>query len=201
MKRLFAAIKIHPDSGFLKNYQEMKTALCHEQIKWVEERNIHITLHFFGETEDTKAVLINSVLRKLAEKTNPFSIRLSGFGLFGSSYSPRVIWAGIEPGQTLQAIMKELKIDLGSAGFDFDRQNLVPHLTLGRIKALRDKKYFQRIFAQFKDTPSIYEQINEIILFESKLQNSGPVYSVQQSFILGKKNSPGSFPADPGELQ
>ncbi|MEI7982752.1 MAG: RNA 2',3'-cyclic phosphodiesterase [Bacteroidota bacterium] len=201
MKRLFAAIKIHPDYEFLKRYQELKQALRHEQIKWVEEQNIHITLHFFGETEDRDMVLIQSVLGRVAEKEEPFRIGLSGLGIFGSSYSPRVIWARIEPVHYLLGFMIELKSALENAGFENDRQNIVPHLSLGRIKELKEKQFFQRMIGQFKDTVSIEEQIGEIFLFESRLYKTGPLYIIQKSFEFGKKNTPADDTPDSGVLQ
>ena len=50
MKRLFVAIKITPNDEFLKIFQELKQDLKHEKIRWVETRNLHLTLKFFGET-------------------------------------------------------------------------------------------------------------------------------------------------------
>ncbi|MCK9204338.1 MAG: RNA 2',3'-cyclic phosphodiesterase [Bacteroidales bacterium] len=200
MKRLFTAIKIHPDPGFLKSYRNLRSALYHEQIKWVEEHNIHVTLHFFGETEEQIIVRINTVLEKLAAETKPFTLRLSGLGIFGSSYAPRVIWTGIGPGQPLLHIMQMLKTDLMKAGFETDRQNLVPHLTLGRIKSLRDKTLFQRVLSNYKNIISVDEQIQEMILFESKLLPTGPVYSIQQSFPFSKKN-PDDQPGHSGEAR
>jgi len=186
MKRLFAAIKIFPDPEYLKKYQELRSILHHEQIKWVEEKNIHVTLHFFGETEERRMFVINSVIGNLAEKTEPFTLRLSGLGLFGSSYSPRVIWTGIESGCDIAAIMKELKTMLSNNGFDTDRQNIVPHLTLGRIKMIRDRRFFQQTIDSFNDIVSIPVTIKEIVLLSSKLQSMGPVYAVEKSFLLQK---------------
>lgn len=186
MKRLFAAIKIFPDPKYLKKYHELRNRLHHEQIKWVEEKNIHITLHFFGETEERRMAIIHSVMETLAEKTEPFTLRLSGLGLFGSVYSPRVIWTGIESGHDLVALMKEFKDVLSHHGFEISRENLVPHLTLGRIKTIRDRKFFQQTIDTFKELVSLPEMIHEIVLFSSKLQSTGPVYSVEKSFSLKK---------------
>jgi 2'-5' RNA ligase len=85
--------------------------------------------------------------------------------------------------------MKRVKSGLAASGFETDRQNLVPHLTLGRIKMLQDKILFQRIIERYKDLLSKDEMAGKMILFESILKPSGPVYIVQQVFPF-KHQSP-----------
>jgi len=182
MKRLFAAIKIHPDSEFLKSYLELKHLLGHEQIKWVEECNFHLTLKFFGETEERNISSISGVLQKRASVTLSMDLQLSGLGIFGSSYAPKVVWVGIGSNSDLLSLMKNIHADLKSIGFDPDRQNLVPHLTLGRIKSLRDKVIFTRSIDRFKTISSSPIGVREMILYESILHHEGLEYIVLEKF-------------------
>jgi RNA 2',3'-cyclic 3'-phosphodiesterase len=195
MKRLFAALKIHPDDEFLVKYRELKHDLQHEKIKWVEEHNIHVTLKFFGETEERKIQEICAVLNTRASVTSSIGLKLSGLGIFGSSYAPKVIWVGIEPYAELSALMKNVHFDLKAIGFEPDRQNLVPHLTLGRIKFLRDKIIFNRTVDQYKTISSSLIHQREIVLFESILHQTGPEYIALEKFPFVKKNSPDGLPA------
>ena len=186
MKRLFAAIKIIPDAGFLSSYGNLRAALQHEQIKWVEEHNIHITLKFFGETEEVKIPLITQILQDVAAETNGFSFSLKKLGVFGSSYDPRVVWAGIEPFEEIASLMTIIRNKMGTAGFEADRQNVVPHLTLGRIKFLKDKSLFQKVMDQNREISSGEMVVDRYILFESILKKEGPTYLALQSFGLRK---------------
>jgi len=190
MKRLFAALKIHPDAEFLTKYHEFKYALRHEQIKWVEDQNIHITLKFFGETEERKIPEICSVLKNRASTTSSIALQLTGLGIFGSSYAPKVIWVGIEPYAELSAIMKKIHCDLKIIGFESDRQNLIPHLTLARIKFIRDKIIFNRTLDQYKTISSSTICIAEAVLFESILRREGPEYNALEKFPFIKKELP-----------
>ncbi len=190
MKRLFAGLKIHPDGEFLAKYRELKHALRQEHIKWVEDQNIHVTLKFLGETEDGEIPGICSLLEKRASVTTSFDLRLAGIGIFGSSYAPKVIWAGIEPYSELVAVMKNIHGDLQSIGFEADRQNLVPHLTLGRIKNLEDRLIFRRTIDLYKAISSSPESMNEAILYESILRGEGPEYIVLEKFPFIKKQLP-----------
>jgi 2'-5' RNA ligase len=186
MKRLFAAIKVNPDKQFLDHYHKIQTHLQHERIKWVEEYNIHITLKFFGETEESKIPEIKGFLSDVAANTNVFSFSLQNLGFFGSSYDPRVVWVGINPDENLVSIMKMINTKLEPIGYKPDRQNLVPHLTLGRIKFLKDKKLFSQIIDQNRNISSQDISVDYFILFESILKKEGPIYLALQSFYMRK---------------
>ncbi len=186
MQRLFVAIKINPDKTFLDQLLKLNSQLCHEKIKWVEEHNIHVTLKFFGETAEERIPEINRVLEEVAADTNVFSFSLQRLGVFGSSYDPRVVWVGIEPYADLASIMKIIRDKMNVIGYEPDRQNLVPHLTLGRIKFLKDKKLFQQIIDQNKGISSQEIKVDRFILFESILKKEGPVYLALKTFQLRK---------------
>ncbi|MCX6249329.1 MAG: RNA 2',3'-cyclic phosphodiesterase [Bacteroidetes bacterium] len=182
MKRLFAAIKITPDKGFLDKYHHLQSQLRYEKIKWVEDLNIHITLKFFGETEEKKIAEINQALQMVADQTRAFQISLTGLGIFGSSYNPKVIWTGIQPYVDLVEIMKRTQNELKSCGYEPDRQNLVPHLTLGRVKFLSDKQLFQRTIDEYKEIGSTPIKPVSFHLFESILKKEGPTYIILKTF-------------------
>jgi 2'-5' RNA ligase len=186
MKRIFAAIKIQPDNEFLTQFHEIQNRLQHERIKWVEEYNIHITLKFFGETKEGKIPEILRALGELSADITVFSFSLQKLGVFGSSYDPRVVWVGIEPYAELASIMKIIRDKMEVIGYEPDRQNLVPHLTLGRIKFLQDKILFQQIIDQNKGISSQEINVDRFILFESILKKEGPVYLALQTFQLRK---------------
>lgn len=184
MKRLFAALKFHPDKSFLASFNKLKFTLQHEQIKWVEEKNIHITLKFFGDTDERKIPVIREVLSALTPVFTSFEISLQNLGVFGSSYSPKVIWTGIEPYADVSRLMQILHHDLEGVGFLSDRQNLIPHLTLGRIRFLKDRILFRKIIDQHGKIQSAPEKVSEIILFESILRHDGPDYRIIDRFPL-----------------
>jgi RNA 2',3'-cyclic 3'-phosphodiesterase len=184
MKRLFVAIKVNPDKKFLDQVRAMEEKLQHERIKWVEEHNIHITLKFFGETEEKIIPGINKALLNIASSSNAFSFSLKNLGIFGSSYDPKVVWVGIEPYQELVTLMKNMQQELIPLGFNPDRQNLVPHLTLGRIKGLKDKPLFQRTIERYRSISSESLPAESFILYESILKKEGPTYIALETFQL-----------------
>ena len=186
MKRLFLAIRINPDPKFLETITRLRYSLSGEKIKWVEEKNIHITIKFLGETDERLIADIRRVSGKIAELTDDFQFQLSELGIFGSSYKPRVIWVGINPHDKLAELMKKASLEFESIGYRAGRQNLVPHLTLGRIKAIQDKILFQKAIDKFKGLSSQTLSAKCLNLYESILRPAGPEYISIESFPLNK---------------
>ena len=184
MKRIFAAIKIFPDENFLKLYYRLKSGLKHDKIKWVEPENIHITLKFFGETEETKINSIINVFNKVTEDFKSFDPELENVGIFGSSYKPKVIWFGIKNNEQLINLSNSVNENLIPVGYISDRQNFVPHLTVARIKFLNDKRLFRQIIDKNKTIKIQKIKVDKIYLFESILKHEGPIYNVIEEFPL-----------------
>jgi len=181
-KRLFAAIKIYPDAQFTDTYTHLKQALDHNIIKWVDIQNIHITLKFIGETVPDEVPVIQSALAKAIEGIEPFELQLANTGIFGSRYNPKVIWFGISHNQMLLDLVKNVASNLEEAGIYGDRQNFVPHLTIGRIREIRDKNHFQQLIECFRDITLQKQSVEGFELYESILQREGPIYNVIESY-------------------
>ena len=83
--------------------------------------------------------------------------------------------------------MKNIHHDLLAIGYEADRQNLVPHLTLGRIKLLRDKIIFRSTLDKFRTISSEPVHLSEMVLYESILHREGPEYIVLDRFQFKKE--------------
>jgi 2'-5' RNA ligase len=184
MKRLFAAIKIHPSEAFMARYYALKNSLKDEPIKWVDPDNIHITLKFFGETPEHHISAINQALKKAACEISPFKFSIRDTGIFGSSYNPKVIWFGIDPREEIIRLSESILEELEQIGIARDRQNFVPHLTIARIKNIEDKTFFQKVIDKNKEGFIQKEEVKFIHLFESILLPRGPKYSIIDSYAL-----------------
>ena len=186
MKRLFIAIKIDPDPSFIKIYQDLISRLKYENLRFAEPDNLHLTLRFLGETEENKIPDIDRMLKKSAESTPAFTMNIHHTGIFGSSYNPRVVWFGIDPNENLTHLHTKIEMNLTKVGFFTDRQNFVPHLTLTRIKQLKDQKLFQKIISEFHDLEIMKQEVTSFELIESILKKEGPIYNTLNSYTLKK---------------
>jgi 2'-5' RNA ligase len=189
MKRIFAAIKIHPEDQFIRIYEDLKSACNYDKLKWVELHNIHITLKFFGETEESRIPEIIDLLKDIALNHSSFNLYINNVGIFGSSYKPRVIWYGIDKNEKLLNLANDVLDRVQDIGFERDRQNFVPHLTIGRIKFIVDKQSFQKVIQQYKTVKIQEQKVGEFYLIESFLRPQGPEYKILQSFQLQQQKA------------
>jgi 2'-5' RNA ligase len=164
--------------------RDLKTS--HADVKWVYPENIHLTLKFFGNIEESRVDPILQSIGGLIQRTSPFSMKVQGIGAFPHSKNPRVIWMGLIDGkEVLATIQKELEGTLAKSGFEAEDRPFQPHLTIGRVKTSRGKddligkmeKHREEEFGDFA--------VEEIVLFKSDLMPSGPVYTALKKLRLG----------------
>jgi 2'-5' RNA ligase len=96
-----------------------------------------------------------------------------------------VLWLGMQqtPEQLLD-LAEDTLDTFDKIGFLRDRQNFVPHITLGRIKELCEKQYFQKVVQAIEQKTYIRQEVTEVILFQSHLRPEGPVYKVVKKWTL-----------------
>lgn len=158
--------------------------LSEDNINWIRTDHYHLTLKFLGKTSSEKIErMVESLKVSLCEEVS-FKLNLSEFGLFGSKYSPRVIWAGVEPELKIVKLAQKISKEMESYGFVNDRQNFVPHLTVARIRKLKNKAHFQQVFSKLQSAVKFEQLIDEVVLYESKLSSQGAKYCELAIFPL-----------------
>ena len=179
MKRLFLAIPIKTiDNGFAPLLDGLKRQLAHEKrINWVRPQHIHLTLKFIGDTPNEDIPKIVDAVGEMLKNHKRFTMDFNRTGIFGSRYAPRVLWLGMQnTPQELYDLEEDTLTSFDKLGYLRDRQNFVPHITLGRIKELCEKQYFQKIVSGIEQKSYIKQEVNEIILFQSILRPEGAIY-------------------------
>jgi len=177
MKRLFIATKLKPDDNTLRIYNSMRRVLGYNKIRWVEPDNFHLTFKFLGNTPESKIPLVIDVIKKTVETYGIINMDINKVGIFGSRYNPRVIWLGIDENKQLKKLGLDLINNLDEVGFLKDRQNFVPHITVGRISKITDKQLFNSDIDKVKGAFLQQTIVDKIVLFESILSRKGPLYN------------------------
>src|SRR6056297_3438135 len=177
MRRTFIAIKIEPGNRLSQAYTKIQNELKNEKIKWVDRHNFHVTLFFLGDTSDKKISEVSRSLAELATAFEAFEITLYGMGVFKNLRKPRVLWAGIRDFEPLQKMKQSLDQKMSNLGFAPDEREFKPHLTLARIKWIDDKDKLQQLIDAHHQEQWQSAHIDQIIYFESRLTQSGPVYT------------------------
>jgi RNA 2',3'-cyclic 3'-phosphodiesterase len=174
--RTFIGVKIKPEALLLQKMADLKKELSEEQIKWVDEQNLHLTLKFLGETSEEQVTQIKDMLAEFASLQPTVSFIVSGFGYFKSRGMPRVLFADIHNGEALQQLAEGIETLLVPLGYNKETRPFNPHLTLARIKFLKNKKQFYQAVDAHHYVSSEQVTINEFIFFQSHLTPEGPEY-------------------------
>ncbi|MFA5389090.1 MAG: RNA 2',3'-cyclic phosphodiesterase [Candidatus Omnitrophota bacterium] len=147
--------------------------------KWLTENQLHLTLKFLGNIEDNMTQKISGVLSDISGSARPFAINFSETGAFPDLEHPRVICLGIGKGaEHLEALNREIENSLEELGFKKEERPFKPHLTLGRVRSLKNlPNLIKTIKGKEKDLEPIDNvKIDKLTLFKSRLDPEGAVY-------------------------
>ncbi|MBN2480521.1 MAG: RNA 2',3'-cyclic phosphodiesterase [Bacteroidales bacterium] len=184
MKRTFLALDIYPDEHFRKDIEAIRRALHGGQIKWVDPDLLHLTLRFFGDTDEHDLALISDAVLKVTAEIHPFQLTLNSLGVFKNFRQPRVIWIGSDHPAGLKDLKKKVDDELTRQGFHPEDKAFSPHLTLGRIKSLSAQNRLAELLEHYRDFTFYQQFIPQIVLYESILRKEGPEYIQLKVFTL-----------------
>jgi len=184
MLRLFVAIELPIEvQKALENIQEA-TKKYLENARWVEAKNLHLTLQFLGNCPEEQVKKIAEQLTSAGMQTEPFFFQLQSLGGFPSNKNARIFWVGVGQGREevcrLQGIAEKA---LSPLGFKEEKREFHPHITLARLK----KPESLQLALEAISEEDIYSQpikVDSISLFESRLHPTGAQYFVLEKFFL-----------------
>jgi 2'-5' RNA ligase len=183
--RTFLAIEIEP---YIKNKIEESQEIIEDSessnIKFVEVENIHLTLKFFGEIDDTRIEQITDIVNQSIKDKETYTIKVVNIGAFPNIYNPRVIWTGIkDKNNTTVKLIEELDKKFNKIGFKKEK-NYVPHITIGRVKSISDKEKLTQTLKKLNKKYHGKMEVKKIYLKSSKLTPNGPIYKNIKEFNL-----------------
>lgn len=185
--RTFIAVNLNPEiKEYLTSLQNILN-VPETKIKWVEKNNLHLTMKFLGYISLEQTELIKSILKEITSQYSPFIIKLSSdMGIFPTYGMPRIIWVGIKEGiSELKELYNFIENDLSDKSFPRENKDFSSHITIGRVKFIRDKTNFIQILKRI-NVNILSQRVNSVDLMESKLTPNGPIYNITAKFPLLK---------------
>lgn len=149
--------------------------------RWIEARNLHVTLRFIGEVGEGVAAEIDEALAALAAPA--FELALDGFGTFGRS-RPNHLWAAVERAAGLLHLQAKVEAALARQGLTPEGRKYVPHVTLARFKDAPVGRV-QDFIARNSPFHAGPWTVDHFILFRSHLGRSGAEYEALAEYPLG----------------
>ncbi|HEX2393722.1 MAG TPA: RNA 2',3'-cyclic phosphodiesterase, partial [Bacteroidales bacterium] len=184
MKRTFIAFDITPSEAVKEVFETVRHKLRNERISWTDPDRLHITLKFLGDTTEEKIPSIVSAVNATVRPYDPFRVILTGLGVFRNIHDPHVIWMGCRIENSLVTFKQELEAAIGALGFEVEKRTFSPHLTLGRIKLIRQTNHLSEILTAYKEKVFQEFMVTDLIYYESRLTPSGSVYTPIDKFTI-----------------
>jgi 2'-5' RNA ligase len=153
-------------------------------IKWVPTDNLHLTLKFLGDVDNTDVPPVCQVVRGILADFEPFELSFGGTGGFPNLERPRVLCAGVEdPSGSLVEIVGRLERDLAELGFKPEPRDYTPHLTLGRTRG-GSRRASEAVVERLKQEQSKWlgsMVVDTVQLVASFLDKHGPTYQIMDT--------------------
>lgn len=166
-----------------------RLAATQADFRWTEAENLHVTLNFAGDIVDTEVPELCRLIKQAVESFPPFELSLQGVGGFPDTIQPRTLWMGVDQGtDALQAIYKKIEAILLHWGVNKDRNEYLPHLTLGRIQ--RSGRWNDDLLAllhRLRSHDSGVCQVDKVVVYSSFLDRSGPTHTPMATIRLQGK--------------
>jgi 2'-5' RNA ligase len=157
-----------------------------DDVRWVRLPGMHLTLKFLGEIAEGNVGKIAGLLEKIAGNHPNFNLRLIGTGVFPpGKRAPRVLWIGIAENPQLFALQADVDRQLEILGFEREKRDYHPHLTIGRVKT---PSRLEKLLTELAGSGvrSFGEMnVHKLTLFQSLLKPSGAEYRALAEFRLG----------------
>lgn len=190
--RAFLALELPEPirAEFARVQQELAGARA--DVKWVEPRNLHLTIRFLGEIDEPQRQAVEQLATRAASQSPPLSLRASQLGTFPSPRAPRVVWVGLEDGrEALVRMVERLEEALVQAGFQREERAFEAHVTLGRVRSpLRRTELVERITQCTRPSRPAPFLADHLTLFQSLLSPSGPTYTPLARFAFSAAPAP-----------
>jgi len=166
-----------------------KTLTSEKDLKWVETKNLHLTIKFLGEIDEQKAVQVKRTLPDALKDQHSFEIEISGLGMYPNRNKPRVIWLGITGADPLADIYDVMNSKLAKLEIQPEHRPFSPHLTIARIRKNTDYTTAQQIgkvLSKYQVDPLGTVTIAQVHFYQSVLTPSGPIYTRLHSIDLNQ---------------
>lgn len=189
--RTFIAIAIPPE---IKQAISSQTASLQKEsgraVRWVDTKNIHLTLKFLGEISSANLELLTQALRAECTQTAPLTVSVENLGCFPNPRRPRILWIGVVIPPELTRLQRQVEAIAARLGYPPEDKPFSPHLTIGRV---REQATAEEILAlrNLLERTTVARlgtfTVHEVHLYKSDLKPEGPIYTRLASLRLGEK--------------
>ena len=171
--RIFVSTDLPED--IQKEVKKIQDILPKFEGKRTELENLHLTLKFLGGISEERVEEVKKRLRDV--KFEKFESEIDGMGVFSLKFV-KIVWVHLRNCNELQKI-----IDEALSGIFRKEERFMSHVTIARVKFLKNKNYFLGELKKIK-IPKIKFTVDKFRLKKSTLTPDGPVYEILEEYAL-----------------
>jgi RNA 2',3'-cyclic 3'-phosphodiesterase len=146
------------------------------RARWVRPEGIHLTVKFLGESPRGELDALADELAGLLGTAPPVRVLLGGSGFFPSARRPRVAWVGGEA-EGAEEVVTAVEATSATRGWKTETRGWSPHLTVARLRDPWSPTAVERFLAWGRTLAFDPFVCRELVLFSSRLQPGGAVYT------------------------
>ena len=177
--RLFYAFELTESlrEQIRQHIQKLREAVPEAAASWSRPENIHLTVKFFGNVDQSKVPVISAAAEPVVAECSPIQITVGQTGVFPRPSRAQVLWIGVEDSHgKLSELQQRLEDELKVEGFPKEDRAFRPHLTVARIRKPHNAKRLAEAHLQ-ADFNAVKLTLTELVLFRSELSSEGSKYS------------------------
>jgi len=191
MLRSFVALEVPAgiQIALANSTDSLRQALPRPLVRWVESKNVHLTILFLGDVSPSRLEQLADALRENASTHEPFDLSVRGLGAFPDARKARVIWIGLDAPPGFSTLVRGVQSTAAKLGFALEERPLSPHLTIGRVGQHATATELQHVRTALEATSIGLVgtfRVEALQVFKSELKPGGPVYTKLYSLPLGK---------------
>lgn len=181
--RLFVSVDIDELASGVAAAQEPLEGL--PGLNLTDPEQAHITMKFLGEADHDLDALRGAIEAAVdGADVHAFEANFTGLGVFPSLDYISVVWLGVEDGsEALTELHRWLEQETTAIGYDEERHEFTPHVTLARMDHAAAKEGVQK-YVRESDPDVGTLHVEELRLTESTLTPDGPEYETVERFEL-----------------
>lgn len=154
------------------------------EARWIEARNMHLTLCFLDDVEDDLAEEVDAGLDAIT--LPPFDMVLGGVDCFKSRNRVRAVWIGAELVPALKLLQAKVEAAVRQVGLEPEHRKFIPHVTLARLKN-QPLERVQPYLEQHQAVRLPAFTVEHFSLFRSHLGQGGAEYERLADYSLSQE--------------
>ena len=177
--RVFLALELNDSIKKQLARLQQRLASSGADVRWLNSRQIHLTMKFLGDISDKMAADICRLCQNVAAEFEPFEFEVSRAGCFANHGKPRVLWVGVlDPSGSVRRLHERLEKTLAPLGLRRELRAFKPHVTLGRARSGRNAQDLRADVKKNEDFEAGIQLANQITIYSSELSPDGPTHTV-----------------------